>query len=599
MLSLVPRAASAAEQTSLDVSPALQTLVQRHSPILLLKEQSHPCDTLGEPYNAGPADLILDNPSVVLRRAGPGDEAPISGPTAADLAQRDDSFYIDLPGDPLRAGCTYERQSRARMAMLTPTANVHIARQEGRDGFAIQYWLLYLYNDFNNKHEGDWEMIQVVYDVNTVEEALQTHPVEVGYAQHGGGERAAWNDPKFDREDGHPIVHVSRGSHASQYDSAVYLGWGENGTGFGCDVTLGPSVRQPLDTVLIADDTSESPRGVAWTSYEGHWGQRGPWEFDGPRGPNTTSKWNEPLTWQDRLRDGSLAVPLSGALGPAPTQVFCTVSAASADLFRIGAEQPLLAVLYVFVPLSIFILLLALSWNVLRDAAMLYARNFRYFVWPAVMIVAIGVVVVLIRLAVGWLYQASPFSDTPAIWAGFTFVLSVLQPLVGIIVVAPPAIYAVARVRSNRLPDDWKHPLINRKDYAQMLRALTQPTLVVAGISVLPLGVVASTYLFVRRVFIPQAVLLDGCGPDEARAASLNVTRGQWLRTAALVALLAVLVVIPSPIAGIALLVYFGQSVALVNLVSSVVFALVIPFIFVALTHEYMNRADTMLTGRE
>jgi hypothetical protein len=44
--------------------------------------------------------------------------------------------------------------------------------------------------------------------------------------------------------------------------------------------------------------------------------------------------------------------------------------------------------------------------------------------------------------------------------------------------------------------------------------------------------------------------------------------------------------------------VYFGQSVALVNLASSIVFALVIPFVFVALTLAYMERVDATVTSR-
>ena len=31
-----------------------------------------------------------------------------------------------------------------------------IPRHPGR--IALQYWLFYVFNDFNNLHEGDWEM---------------------------------------------------------------------------------------------------------------------------------------------------------------------------------------------------------------------------------------------------------------------------------------------------------------------------------------------------------------------------------------------------------------------------------------------------------
>ena len=39
--------------------------------------------------------------------------------------------------------------------------------EAGRDGrLALQYWFFYPYNDYTNKHEGDWEMVQLLLDTN-------------------------------------------------------------------------------------------------------------------------------------------------------------------------------------------------------------------------------------------------------------------------------------------------------------------------------------------------------------------------------------------------------------------------------------------------
>ena len=54
---------------------------------------------------------------------------------------------------------------------------------------ALQYWLFYAYNDWNNLHEGDWEMIQLVFDARNAHDALTTAPTSVGYSQHEGAER--------------------------------------------------------------------------------------------------------------------------------------------------------------------------------------------------------------------------------------------------------------------------------------------------------------------------------------------------------------------------------------------------------------------------
>ena len=38
----------------------------------------------------------------------------------------------------------------------------HVAYDPAYPGqLALQYWMYYVFNDWNNLHEGDWEMIQL------------------------------------------------------------------------------------------------------------------------------------------------------------------------------------------------------------------------------------------------------------------------------------------------------------------------------------------------------------------------------------------------------------------------------------------------------
>ena len=127
----------------------------------------------------------------------------------------------------------------------------HVAREPGVHGIALQFWFYYWFNQFNDLHESDWEMIQVAFDAATVEEALASGPTQLAYAQHEGGERRAWNDPRVEKEGTHPVVYPSSGSHASQYWSALFLGNGRRGSGLGCDNTRGPSTRIAPTPVLV------------------------------------------------------------------------------------------------------------------------------------------------------------------------------------------------------------------------------------------------------------------------------------------------------------------------------------------------------------
>jgi hypothetical protein len=35
----------------------------------------------------------------------------------------------------------------------------------------VQYWFFWYFNDWNDKHEGDWEGVQVLFDATTAVEA--------------------------------------------------------------------------------------------------------------------------------------------------------------------------------------------------------------------------------------------------------------------------------------------------------------------------------------------------------------------------------------------------------------------------------------------
>ena len=204
-------------------------MVEKFAPILLLKEQEAPCDPDGEPYSPQSVDIVLDNPDVVLRQVGNGDPVLKVAPTAADLHGRSEGFFLDFPGGALEPGCIYEQDFDRYTGTVTgerePVVYAHIATQADEpDKLAVQYWFYWYFNDWNNKHESDWEGIQLLFDVGTVDEALQTEPVSVGYAQHEGGERASWDSSKLEREGSRPYVYPSAGSHASYFSSALYIG---------------------------------------------------------------------------------------------------------------------------------------------------------------------------------------------------------------------------------------------------------------------------------------------------------------------------------------------------------------------------------------
>jgi hypothetical protein len=101
------------------------------------------------------------------------------------------------------------------------TVYAHVARPEG--AIVLQYWYFY-YDDVYSytyppsnllwqAHEGDWEVVNVVLDVDET-------PLYVGYSQHCLGERRDWGGTP--RLDTHPVVHVAIGSHANEFAAGTH-----------------------------------------------------------------------------------------------------------------------------------------------------------------------------------------------------------------------------------------------------------------------------------------------------------------------------------------------------------------------------------------
>ena len=255
-----------------------------------------------------PVETVLGQSDVVL--LGPDGTVVKQAPTAADLYGKGEGYWLDFPGDPLDAGCSYEQWFNRIAAGKATTAYAHIVEEEGK--LALQYWFYYPFNDWNNKHESDWEMIQLVFDAPTAEEALGQTPELVGYSQHEGAESATWDDEKLEKRGGHPVVYPGAGSHANQFVQSLYLGHSAQ-TGFGCDDTRGP-------TQLRADAgrawcrprrpgrTTRSPGSA--TSGTGARRSRG--RTAGRPAPRSRASGPKPITWVDEeWRPDSVQVPAS------------------------------------------------------------------------------------------------------------------------------------------------------------------------------------------------------------------------------------------------------------------------------------------------
>ncbi len=595
-----------------------QALAARYAPVVRLVEQQEECGP-GEPYEPMDLNALFGQPTVALRGPwNPTDLVKI-GPTAKDLVGRYE-YHLDFPGSALEPGCDYERWARLITKGHEPTVYAHVATDPASPGkLALQYWFFYAFNDFNNLHEGDWEMIQLNFAARDAKSALATRPTEVGYSSHEGAEHAAWGDDKLELVGGtHPVVYPAAGSHANKYTAALYLGSSAE-AGVGCDDTEGPHVQVSPAVKTIPSDPAAAVRAFPWIGFEGRWGELQKAFFNGPTGPNLKTQWAEPIEWSKGWRERSYAVPTGGVLGTGATDFFCTaVAAGSRGLVSLLRNPGLtFVVLTLLVAVLVFVatrthwrpaaplrLARRRAWGqTLSAAGRMYWRRAPLFLGIGVLLIPLGALISALQaLVLGGFGLLGV--DTTGESAGALVLLVVAigtaLALLGFTLVQAATAWALVEIDAGR-------PAGPVGAYRAALRR-SGPLLGALGVAVLA-GVLlnATTFLIpvavwlaVRWILLAQVIVLEDRSALPALRRSSSLVRGRWFRVATLVGVGGVLALAAGPLLGALLILLTNAPLPLLNVVSGVVYALAMPFVALATTYVYADaRAREELEPKE
>jgi hypothetical protein len=584
-----------------------QALAKRFAPDVRLVEQTEECGH-GEPYIPTNVDVLFGEPTVALR--GPWNRSDLVkiAPTARDLVGLYD-YHLDFPGNPLEPGCGYERWARRLTKGTSPTVYAHVVSERDRPGHvALQYWFFYPFNDFNNLHEGDWEMIQLVFDAPTARAALATRPAEVGYSSHEGAERASWGDDKLELVAGtHPVVYVAAGSHANKFTSALYLGSSAE-QGVGCDDTRGPhtDVRPVVQT--IPSNAAAARRAFPWIAFEGRWGELERAFFNGPTGPNLKTQWIEPIRWADDWRDRSYAVPASGIFGTGATDFFCgAVATGSAGLVRLLRNpQAMLIALGVLLAAVIFGVTRT-RWRpaaplrvgrrrywgqILAAAARIYVSRPAMFLGIGALLVPLALLISLVQALVlgGFgLLGVETTGDSAGALALLIVGLGTTLTILGLALVQAATACALGAIDAGRTIGPvhayrmafGKFPsLLGGVAFAVVVWVLLSATVVLLPVAV---------WLAIRWSLLAQVVELEGLPARAALRRSAQLVRHHWLRVASLVGVGAVLALALGPLIGALLILLSHAPLPLLNVVSGIVYALTMPLVALTTTYVYFD----------
>jgi hypothetical protein len=583
-----------------------RALVQRYAPVVRLVEQTEECGP-GEPYEPMDVERLFDEPTVALRGPwNPTDLVKI-GPTAGDLAGLYE-YHLDFPGSALDAGCSYEHWADRITAGSEPHVYAHVASDPGFPGqVALQYWFFYAFNDFNNTHEGDWEMIQLVFDAPDAAEALNEDPVEVGYSSHEGAERAGWADDKLEVVDAtHPVVYPAAGSHANKYTDALYLGSSAE-AGVGCDDTQGPHVELRPVVVSIPSDPQAAAAAYPWITFEGRWGELQKAFFNGPTGPNLKDQWTAPIEWAQGWRERSYAVPTGGLLGTGATDFFCSaVARGSKALIQLvrspGATLAVLAIVLgligyavvkaTWTPVAPLRIGRRRAWGQILSASVrMYVAHLRLFVGLGLLLIPIVLVITafqwLLLLAIGVI--GSVTGDLAGVFAYLAVAIGAALTLLGFGIVQAATACALVEIDAGRS--------IGPVQAFRLASSRSGPLLGAIGILV-GMWVVLTTTTFLIPVaiwlavrwslFAPVVELESRSGIDALRR-SAELVRRRWIRVGSLVGVGALLALAAGPLLGALLIFVSNSSLALLNLVAGIVYVVALPFVALVTAYVYFD----------
>ena len=585
-------------------------LAERYAPVVRLVEQARPCGH-GEAFQPTNVDLVLGNPDVALRGPWSGANIVKVGPTAQDLADGRFEYNLDFPGNALAPGCTYEMWSDRISAGSRPTTYAHVATDASHPGeLALQYWFFYVFNNFNDKHEGDWEMIQVDFHAGSAEEALASKPFEIGYSQHGGAERAHWGDKKLRLVDGtHPVVYPALGSHANYFGAALYLGRSA-AEGVGCDESQGPSSQLRPEVTVVPTERTAYLQAYPWLGYVGRWGEHHSSFYNGPTGPNTKRQWTEPIGWaNDTWRDRSYTVPAGGSLGVTATDIFCGAVATGSGVLTafVGDPSPVLLAL---IAVAAFLMWLTsrTRWDesapfrlarrrpwgsLVSSAARQYGQRPRLFIGIGVLFIPLGLLITALQYL---LFKQGTFAplvssagSSNAVVAGLALALGLFVSVLGLSLVQAATALAMVELDNGRKITARGAYRLALPRLRPLVGPLVVAVLLVSALSATVAGILIGFWLTVRWSLLAQVVVLEEDASGRPLRRSAQLVRRHWWRAASVTFFVTGIALLLGPLIGTLLLFATSASFDFVNLVSALVYLETLPFAAITTTYLYYD----------
>jgi hypothetical protein len=223
--------------------------------------------------------------------------------------------------------------------------------------------------------------------------------------------------------------------------------------------------------------------------------------------------------------------------------------------------------------------------------------------FPLGLLVALVQNVLTTNPPIQWVVEFIGRSDEARLLA--TLLVGGLLSVLEAILIGPAVVSVIGMIRQGRPTDAWRAYGRAWRRLGDLFRGWLRVDLRVLLRGMTIVGLPFAVRDAVRWSLFSQAMMLDETQTWQgARATSAAAVTGKWWRTAGKALLFTVIGLIPGPVIGITLLLTLGPSIEFLNVLSSLIYAIVIPFKYIGLTLMYLDwtgRVDEVMAnvGRE
>jgi hypothetical protein len=323
---------------------------------------------------------------------------------------------------------------------------------------------------------------------------------------------------------------------------------------------------------------------------------------NGPTGPETKTVWNEPFSWMAGQRSTSPRLPGGTLVGGSAVGAFCGAVASVSELINLDAKSHFAALATIVVAVLLLVLfVLVTKWRpvdlehlqrrrafgqLIRAARQLYGRH--WLVLVPIGLTAIPIVGGVNALANLFASNRDVDKAKGGLHLALADVLEYIGRPIASAIVAAVVIVFVRELASGETAgflNSWRGML------SRFWRVVSGQLLASLGIALLFLTVIGIPYAIYKYVgwqFVQQEILFDDKRVRAAFRGSSERVRGRWWHTVRVTGFLFLVSVVTGPVLGF-VLIFLNFSLLWINVLGSLVFALLVPYVTLGHTLLYFD----------